>query len=130
MAGSGGGARGCGSSGGSVLGQICTWAWGNLGKACSEIITHEVEKFSHLAQGWGFGTSSISCRCGLGRFLLHHSLQGCAPRSGQSSDLLGAVCPSLPCAGCIVGRVYTSVPRAGVHCRACVPLRPLCWGAS
>ena len=41
MAGSGGGARGCGSSGGSVLGQICTWAWGNLGKACSAIITHE-----------------------------------------------------------------------------------------
>lgn len=53
MEGSGGGVRSCGSSGSSVLGQICNWARGNLGKACSEIITHGVEKLSHPAQGWG-----------------------------------------------------------------------------
>ena len=86
---------------------------GSLGKACSEIITHGEEKLSHPARGWGFGTSSISCRCGLCRFLLHHSLQGWAPHSGQSSDPLGRVYPSVPRAGGILGRVYPSVPRAG-----------------
>ena len=87
---------------------------GSLGKACSEIITHG-EKLSHPARGWGFGTSSISCRCGLCRFLLHHSLQGWAPHSGQSSDPLGRVYPSVPRAGCILGRVYPSIPCAGVQ---------------
>ena len=72
---------------------------GSLGKACSEIITHREEKLSYPAQGWGFRTSSISCRCASAGFSCIIPFRDAPPTQGQSSDLLGRVYPSVPCAG-------------------------------